>query len=187
MGQSVIKNPRKVYSQQGGDGSGIITQTITNGDTTHSPSGDAAYDALQLKADYYAIDYGFAAFSPLDLTNYAFNSFVAVAPVATFTNRFFGLNVARTIKSATFVTLHAVNGTGETCTLKLYNLTTAADVATLGTFVLNGGANSYTMNRFTGLTIAVNATDNYCWKLEFPTFATNPTNVSGFLTIDYHT
>lgn len=29
----------------------LITQTITNGDTTHAPSGDAVFDALALKAD----------------------------------------------------------------------------------------------------------------------------------------
>ena len=27
----------------------VIVQTISNGDTTHSPSGDAVYDALALK------------------------------------------------------------------------------------------------------------------------------------------
>lgn len=30
---------------------GLVTQTITNGDTTHAPSGDAVFDALALKAD----------------------------------------------------------------------------------------------------------------------------------------
>lgn len=31
--------------------SGLIVQTITDGDTTHAPSGDAVFDALALKAD----------------------------------------------------------------------------------------------------------------------------------------
>lgn len=33
----------------------LITQTITNGDTTHSPSGDAVFDALATKADDSAV------------------------------------------------------------------------------------------------------------------------------------
>src|SRR5690606_8022 len=35
--------------------SGLITQTITNGDTTHAPSGDAVFDALAGKADTSAV------------------------------------------------------------------------------------------------------------------------------------
>ena len=35
----------------GGSGSSILTQSITNGDTTHAPSGDAVYDALDNKLD----------------------------------------------------------------------------------------------------------------------------------------
>ena len=35
----------------GGGGGASITQEITNGDTTHAPSGDAVYDALALKAN----------------------------------------------------------------------------------------------------------------------------------------
>lgn len=34
-----------------GSVSGLIVQTITNGDTTHAPSGDAVFDALALKFD----------------------------------------------------------------------------------------------------------------------------------------
>jgi len=39
----------------GGGGGASITQEITDGDTTHAPSGDAVYDALALKANTSAI------------------------------------------------------------------------------------------------------------------------------------
>lgn len=40
-----------VYEKIPGAGSDLITQTITDGDTTHAPSGDAVFDALALKTN----------------------------------------------------------------------------------------------------------------------------------------
>lgn len=47
-----------------GTAAGIIASSITNGDTTHAPSGDVVFDALALKADASSLGSGeFAAFT----------------------------------------------------------------------------------------------------------------------------
>ena len=46
-----------------------ITQSITNGDTTHSPSGDAVYDALSVKSDTGHTHTNYVATSDSRLTN----------------------------------------------------------------------------------------------------------------------
>lgn len=53
MGQSFLKNNKRVVSTacDSGGGSTAITQVITNGDTTHSPSGNVIYNELLTKAN----------------------------------------------------------------------------------------------------------------------------------------
>ncbi len=186
-----------------------ITQVITNGVTDKAPSEDAIYDALALKQDKVtgvddteisylngvtssiqtqldakgiALQYGHASYSPADATTYYFNvASFGSSPSTTASNRPIRFSGSYSLRQVIWSTIRTGNGSGESATLSLYNVTTATDLGTIGTFTDNAGANTITINVYTGLNIAVNGTDTYAFKIVTPTYSTNPTAVIGEL------
>jgi len=118
-------------------------------------------------------------YSPLDNTTYYFNSnLLTGAPATANTNRFFTFPRAMTLKEANLMTVQTVNGSGESATIYLYNVTTGKDVGAVGTFTNNAGASTVAAFNYTGLSLNVNNTSKYSWKIVTPlNYTTNPTNV----------
>lgn len=56
-----------LYAVNSGSPTTILTQTVTEGDTTHAPSGDAVYNSLLLKENLSTIQYVAASATPLQL------------------------------------------------------------------------------------------------------------------------
>ncbi len=120
----------------------------------------------------YVLSTNFAA--PADATTY----FLGINPTSMFTTanrRDFKFANAHTIKTVSFMIEQSVNGSGETVTIYLRNITTGTDT-TIGTFTSNFGAGVGYKVLFTGLSIAVNTTDDWAVKIVTPTWVTNPTN-----------
>lgn len=114
--------------------------------------------------------------SPADGITYSFNEFWSTAVSGGSLNtRPIIFTQSKVIVGATLTILQSANGSNETVTLELYNITTAASVGTIGTFTSDFGAASIYNARFTELNLSVNDTDLYGVRLVCPTFATNPT------------
>lgn len=61
----VVLDAADVGADPAGTAAAIITSSITNGDTTHAPSGDAVFDALALKADSSSLPtFGTGTYTP---------------------------------------------------------------------------------------------------------------------------
>lgn len=108
-----------------------------------------------------------------DSSNYHWG-LIQVSPTGTDARRGFKFTDAGTLEKVSFDLEQVVNGSNETNTLYLRNITTATDYS-IGTFLSNFGASTTYKVLYTGLSIAVNTTDDYCLKIATPAFATNPT------------
>ena len=129
-------------------------------------------DAMALnKIDYWLQGVG-ATLNPADATNYHFGLSDATPATAT-TNRRFKFAVAGTLKLASLTVLQANNGSNETVTVYLRNVSTATDTS-IGTFTSDFGATTSATFNYSGLSVAVNNTDYYTLKIACPTWATNP-------------
>lgn len=118
------------------------------------------------------------SYSPLDSTTYYFNSnLLTGGPVTANANRFFTFPRAMTLKEANLMTIQGGNGSNESATIYLYNVTTGANVGAVGTFTNNAGPSTVAAFNYTGLSLNVNNTDKYSWKIATPAYATNPTSV----------
>jgi len=119
-----------------------------------------------------------STYSPADATTYYFNSnLLTGAPATANTNRFFKFTQAFTLREVNLLTVQTGSGSSESATLYLYNVTTSANVGIIGTFTNDAGASTVNTFNFTGLSLAVNSTDKYAWKIVTPTYGTNPTGV----------
>jgi hypothetical protein len=152
-----------------------ITQVITNGVTDKAPSEDAVFDALALKTNTYSINViSQTLIAPADATSYHFGLSIEI-PATTTLRREFKFPQAGTMTAFSFNLLQATNGSSETCTLYLRNTTTSTDY-TIGTFTSDFGLNGALKTLYSGLSIAVNTTDNWAVKILTPTWGTNPAN-----------
>jgi hypothetical protein len=113
--------------------------------------------------------------NPADATAYYSSGNIQSAS-GTATLRQFKFLFVKTLKSATFTFGQTGNGTGETVTLYLRNITTATDFL-IGTFTSDFGASSVQTFNYTGLNISVNTTDQWTVKYLAPTWVTNPTQI----------
>ena len=109
-----------------------------------------------------------------DSASYHFGTQFAVMG-GTAAQRTFKFTDAKTVTKASLSLFQTVNGSGETVNIFLRNETAGTDTA-IGTFTSNFGASTALKTLYTGLSIAVNTTDDYCIKITTPAFATNPTN-----------
>jgi len=112
--------------------------------------------------------------APADATSYHFGLSIEI-PATTTLRREFKFPQAGTMTAFSFNLLQSTNGSNQTCTLYLRNTTTSTDY-TIGTFTSDFGLNGALNTLFSGLSIAVNTTDNWVVKILTPTWGTNPTN-----------
>lgn len=115
----------------------------------------------------------FLSVNPADSTSYHFNG-NSSTPSTTDTQRSFLFGKAGIIDRVFLGYQQNVNGSGESNTLYLRNITTATDYE-VGTFASSFGAATGSGFNFESLSISVNSTDSYTWKILTPAYATNPT------------
>lgn len=113
-----------------------------------------------------------ATLNPADSTNYHFG-LADATPATTTANRRFKFVNAGSVVTAQLSYLQANNGSNETVTIYLRNVTTATDTS-IGTFTSDFGATTSATFNFTGLSITVNNSDYYCIKIACPAWGTNP-------------
>lgn len=130
------------------------------------------FDTLYgLKSYYYTGQ--FLSVNPADSTSYHFNG-NSSTPSTTDTQRSFLFGKAGIIDRVFLGYQQNVNGSGESNTLYLRNITTATDYE-VGTFASNFGTATGSGFNFESLSISVNSTDSYTWKILTPAYSTNPT------------
>jgi hypothetical protein len=109
-----------------------------------------------------------------DSTSYHFGINIDI-PATTTLRREFKFPQAGTMTAFSFNLLQSTNGSNQTCTLYLRNTTSGTDY-TIGTFTSDFGLNGALKTVFSGLSIAVNTTDDWVVKILTPAFTTNPAN-----------
>jgi hypothetical protein len=151
---------------------GTAGQILQSNGTTLAPSWVAAPSG---GTNTYSVNVqSFALASPVDATSYHFGIIGDIMATTTL-RREFKFPQAGTMTAFSFNLLQATNGSNETCTLYLRNTTTSTDY-TIGTFTSDFGLNGALKTLYSGLSIAVNTTDNWAVKITTPTWGTNPTN-----------
>lgn len=137
------------------------------------------FDTLYgLKSYFYTGQ--FLSITPADSTSYHFNG-NSSTPSTIDTQRSFLFGKAGIIDRVFLGYQQNVNGSGESNTLYLRNITTATDYE-VGTFESNFGTATGSGFNFESLSISVNSTDSYTWKILTPAYAANPTLWIGNLT-----
>lgn len=131
---------------------------------------------LDAKTDTVVITLDGGTSNPADAqTYYCGIGRTTVTPTASHSN--FSLGFAGTLIGAIVSAgNNSVTGSTEDSTLKLRNETTATST-TIGTFKTNGSSNAVVNTTFSGLSIAIGASDLIAGQWDTPTWATNPTNV----------
>jgi len=120
--------------------------------------------------------------SPADATTYYFSD-VRLAPNLNATNFNYNLGFAYTIIGARIsIGNNVVSGTTELATLQIRNITQGT-TSSLGTFRTDTTSVSIKGTTFTGASISVAASDDIVAQIDFPTYATNPTQIIIFLTL----
>jgi hypothetical protein len=103
---------------------------------------------------------------------------ISVVPALTFAGsdaiRACKFPTAGTVTEVSMMLNQVGNGSGETVSLYIRNVTTATD-SLVGTFTSDFGASTTLKTLFSGLSIAVNTTDDWTFKIATPAWATNPT------------
>lgn len=118
-----------------------------------------------------------AALNPADGTTY-YSMIIGGFPQVSIGSS--GMRFLRTgtITDFNIIGAHVVNGSGESTSIYLRNVTTATDYLITSAWLENYGASTFKNQSYTGLSIPVgNTTDLWNIKIVYPTFATNPTNV----------
>jgi hypothetical protein len=150
---------------------GTAGQILQSNGTTLAPSWVAAPSGTNT----YSVNVqSFSLLAPVDATSYHFGIIGDIMATTTL-RREFKFPQAGTMTAFSFNLLQATNGSSETCTLYLRNTTTSTDY-TIGTFTSDFGLNGALKTLYSGLTIAVNTTDNWVVKILTPTWGTNPAN-----------
>ena len=126
----------------------------------------------QLDAARWSKSYGFISVSPADATNYLISGIYNQVPATSV--RQFKFPKSGTLKEFSLNLVQTVNGSNETVTIYLRNLSTSTDYS-IGTFTSDFGANAIASFIYTGLSISVNTTDLWAIKIACPTWVTNPT------------
>lgn len=112
--------------------------------------------------------------SPLDSTSYHFG-IQPWTPNTTAAFRAFKFTDAGTIEKFSFALSQTINGSNQTVTIYLRNVTTSTDNL-IGTFTSDFGANTTLKTLITSLSIAVNTTDDWTLKILTPAWGTNPSD-----------
>ena len=112
--------------------------------------------------------------SPLDSTSYHLG-IQPWTPSTTPAFRAFKFTDAGTIEKFSFALSQTINGSNQTVTIYLRNVTTSTDNL-IGTFTSDFGASTTLKTLFTGLSISVNTTDDWTLKILTPAWGTNPSD-----------
>lgn len=139
---------------------------------TGTPTTLSGYGITDGALQSYSYTGQFLALNPADATNYHFNG-NSIAPNSTDSTRAFKFAKAGTVDRVYLAYQQSTNGSNETITLYLRNVTDGTDT-TVGTFTSDFGASTGSGFNFEGLSISVNATNFYTWKITTPTWGTNP-------------
>ncbi len=139
---------------------------------TGTPTTLSGYGITDAALKNYSYTGQFLAVNPADATNYHFNG-NSIAPSSTDSARAFKFAKAGTIDRVYLAYQQTTNGSNETITLYLRNVTAGTD-ASVGTFTSDFGASTGSGFNFEGLSLSVNSTDFYTWKITTPTWSTNP-------------
>lgn len=118
--------------------------------------------------------------APADSTSYLFTDIPDIS-IGT-TARPFRFGIAGNINEAAFTLSQSTNASPETINIYLRNTTTATDFL-IGQFTSDFGTGVIKAFVFSGLSIAVNTSDDYSIKILTPAFGTNPGNWRGGLTL----
>lgn len=124
---------------------------------------------------------GYNSFSPSDSTSYGFCQAFVSSPTTNITStvtRPLSFISAGTLKAFNYLQYQSNNGSSETVSIYLRNVTTATNNL-IGNFTSDAGVSQFKDYWFTGLNISVNTTDSYMIVIVTPTWATNPTNWFG--------
>jgi hypothetical protein len=173
MGNTVIKNPRKIFSQSGG---GDIDAIPTNG-SDNPVSSDGVYDELQ-KRVVASVVFTWTNFNPLDSETY-----------------YLGVDPSGTVATATTTLSRGVapiTGTIVRATISMRNNTANTNEPTTFFVQVAGGANQQLTNNFVfvnaqaemsidSLSIPVTQGESLAAGFTCPAWVTNPTNVRGAL------
>lgn len=139
---------------------------------TGTPTTLSGYGITDAALKNYSYTGQFLAVNPADATNYHFNG-NSIAPSSTDSARAFKFAKAGTIDRVYLAYQQTTNGSNETITLYLRNVTAGTD-ASVGTFTSDFGGSTGSGFNFEGLSLSVNSTDFYTWKITTPTWSTNP-------------
>jgi hypothetical protein len=112
--------------------------------------------------------------SPLDSTSYHFG-IQPWTPNTTAAFRAFKFTDAGTVEKFSFALSQTLNGSNQTVTIYLRNVTTSTDNL-IGTFTSDFGANTTLKTLITALSISVNTTDDWTLKILTPAWGTNPSD-----------
>jgi hypothetical protein len=157
---------------------GTAGQILQSNGTTLAPSWVAAPSGTNTQT---LTLFSLAIVTPTDSVNYFINSLPEI-PTSIDARRAWKFTSAGTITAASFTLQQVGNGSGETVSIFLRNVTTATDTS-IGTFTSNFGASTTLKQLFSGLSISVNTTDDYTIKIAAPTWVTNPTNWTPSITL----
>jgi hypothetical protein len=138
-----------------------------------APSGGTNTQTLTL--------FSLAIGTPTDSVNYFINSLPEI-PTSIDARRAWKFTSAGTITAASLTLQQVGNGSGETVSIFLRNVTTATDTS-IGTFTSNFGASTTLKQLFSGISISVNTTDDYTIKIAAPIWVTNPTQWTPSITL----
>jgi len=131
---------------------------------------------LDAKTDTIVITLDGGTSNPADASTY-YCGVGRTTVTPTVSNSNFSLGFAGTLIGAIVSAgNNVVSGTTEDSTLKLRNETTATST-TIGTFKTNGSSNAVVNTTFSGLSIAIGASDLIAAQWDTPTWVTNPTGV----------
>lgn len=142
------------------------TYTFPDQDGTVALTGD----------DYFVLTCLSTTISPADSTSYYFD-LAAVVTGTTDTNVDFNLGIPFTIVG--FVMAcgnNTIQGSAEDATAQIRNTTTATSHL-IGTFKTNSTSSVAVSTTFTGLNIAVGASDDICIQVDTPAWAVNPVSL----------
>jgi len=118
-----------------------------------------------------------AALNPSDATTY-YSMIIGGFPQVSIASSGMRFLRSGTITDFNIFGAHSANGSGESTSIYLRNVTTATDYLITSAWLENYGASTFTNQSYSGLSIPVgNTTDLWNIKIVYPTFATNPTTI----------
>lgn len=132
-------------------------------------------------ADTFAISAPSGNLNPADATTYYSGISRTTIPTTTQTDQDFNIGFACTLIGAIITVTGATGGTSEASTAKLRNVTQGTS-STIGTFTSDATAPVVSDFTFTGLNIAVGASDFIAFQQDTPIWVINPLGQQVFVT-----